>query len=686
MPEAVPGPAPRAFYSEAAPLCAAWLGLSGLHLLLSRLLPGTELREPSTPSWIHLGLVSTELCGAALILALGWGLGALARRLRLARTARVLPFVLAAGLVFGVAASWFSFYNLGQFADLRGMEFAWVNGSLFLAYVHATHPEALFLLPFGALAVSSAAVWYLPRLLRRVPPPRLERGVRIVLGLAAFCVLCMTAVELFRGFDDEGTKDYVTGVVHPWGRMYEVRREAVTGPLTHAMCGVFNALAPGASLPEVRRESSQVLRRPQVRLEDYAASVDRASFRPRNVVLVLVDSLRPDHLEKGGAARSVMPNVDDLVRGGRFFADARTEASHTDYAAICPLSAQYPLRSAEVHRYPENPPYPRVLIYDVLKALGYRTALVSSQDEHWGRMMNYLKTGGLDLLDHPYRAESRNMLWNFRLDDATVDRAIQWLGEESAKPFFLYLNLQNAHFPYVVPEGWPRKYGKKPDFRMVMGMYPHDRVGDVRNLYADALDFVDAQIGKVVGFLKERKLWEETIFIVIADHGEAFREHQFGGHGGKIFEEVMKVPIIFRGPGVEPGVDARPAELIDVPVSLCRLLGIPSHPSFQGTDLFAADPPKERSRFMVCHTPLATQLGVERGGWKLIYDEPLKLPALYDLRRDPGETTDVSAARPAIQRELMRQLTEWRSLQLRYYVDPERLSKEYPPVLLESRR
>ncbi|HLY12391.1 MAG TPA: sulfatase-like hydrolase/transferase, partial [Planctomycetota bacterium] len=376
--------------------------------------------------------------------------------------------------------------------------------------------------------------------------------------------------------------------------------------------------------------------------------------------------------------------MDEIARQGRFFADVRTEASHTDYATLSPLTGQYPLRSSSTHRYPENPPYPRVLIYDLLKQLGYRTALVSSQDEHWGLMINYLKTAGLDLFDHAYRAGSRNMAWNFRSDRETVDAAIRWLSEESPKPFFAYLNLQNSHYPYSVPEDWPRRFGKPPEVRYAMAMYPRERVPDVRNLYADALDFQDAQLGRLIDFLKARDQWSRTIFVLVADHGEAFMEHGFGGHASAIFDEVMKVPLLLAGPGVPPGIDRRPAELIDVPSTLCHLLGIPAHPSFQGRDLLSTDFPKERSRFMVAHTPLATQYGVERGGWKLIVDERLNLQSLYDLRSDPREMNDRSHDQPSILRELLRQAAEWRNLQLEYYQNPKRMSAEYPPVLSES--
>jgi hypothetical protein len=505
--------------------------------------------------------------------------------------------------------------------------------------------------------------------------------------LAASCVAAAAGAALLHGLSDqEGVRDPITGMMYSWGRLYEIRRDTASGPLTQIVSSMATALAPATEVPGLRTESVPALRRPRIPMKDYVATVDRAAFRPRSVILVLVDSMRPDQLEAGGSRRPVLRRVDQVAREGRVFVDARTEASHTDYASLCPLSAHYPLRSPEVHRYPKDPPYPRVPIYDVLHAMGYRTAMISSQDERWGQMLNYLDTGGLDSLNHGVGAGSRNMMWNFRIDDDTVEAAIRWIGEDSSTPFFLYLNLQNAHFPYKVPADWQRRFGKTPDFPMSLGNYPKDRTEDVRNLYADSLDFIDAQLGRLIDSLKVQGRWNDAIFVLVADHGQAFMEHGFGGHASKIYEEVMKVPMVFHGPEVPPGLDARPAELIDVPSSICHLLHLPPHPSFQGIDLFAPNPPAERSRFMVVHTPLAMQTGVERGGWKLISDERLKIPLLYDLRKDPGETRDVAKEQPSVLRELTRQLTEWRRLQLDYYRDPARMAAEYPPILPDAAR
>ncbi len=91
-----------------------------------------------------------------------------------------------------------------------------------------------------------------------------------------------------------------------------------------------------------------------------------------------------------------MPTIDALARESRVFTNAYIQASHSNYADLVPLSSQYPLRSPQMYEYPPNPTYPRVLIYDVLKALGYKTAIFSSQNERWGGMINFHRQSSLD--------------------------------------------------------------------------------------------------------------------------------------------------------------------------------------------------------------------------------------------------------------------------------------------------
>ena len=203
-----------------------------------------------------------------------------------------------------------------------------------------------------------------------------------------------------------------------------------------------------------------------------------------------------------------------------------------------------------------------------------------------------------------------------------------------------------------------------------------------RVLYADSLAYADSQIARLIGHLKASGSWEETILVVSADHGEAFFEHGLAAHANGVFEEVVKVPLFIRAPGLVPGLESRPAELLDVAPTLLGLLGLPPHPSHQGRDLLGRDPVSEpRSRHLISDTPWKTQLGILRGRHKLIFDGDAGRFALYDLGEDPGESRDVSGAQPEVARELRSRLAAWRRSQLDYYSNPLRQASEYPPLL-----
>ncbi|MBM3818636.1 MAG: sulfatase, partial [Acidimicrobiia bacterium] len=433
-----------------------------------------------------------------------------------------------------------------------------------------------------------------------------------------------------------------------------------------------------------------------ISMQEYVARVHRGGMTRWNVLMVQFESLRADQLRAYGGPRDVMPAVDALAREGRVFTNAYIQASHSNYADVVPLSSHYPLRSREMYIYPPNPTYPRVLIYDILKAVGYRTAIVSSQNEAWGGMINFHRLSSLDHFFHaqtfggptysPYE-DGGFANWVSQtggagsVDDRyTVDEAIRWIDTVGQAPFFLHMNLQSSHVPYVVPDGFPRKFGPQElDFTIMWGRFPLDKVDVVKDRYADSLYYEDTQIARVFDHLRRRGLWENTVIVIGGDNGEAFFEHGSAAHAGTPFEEVVKVPMIVRVPGLAPGPDPRPAMFLDIPPSLVDVLGLPPHPSFQGVSLFAPDPDPDRPLFTMVQTPIADQVAVIRGRHKLILSETDQRTYLYDLR-DRGEYLNIRDARPELAAELLAILRRWRDGQLAYYADQARHSREYPPL------
>lgn len=441
------------------------------------------------------------------------------------------------------------------------------------------------------------------------------------------------------------------------------------------------------------------IHRPQISVEQYLVQINQSRLRRWNVIVLLVESLRPDQLRAFGGERTVMPNIEQIAGSSCVYLNAYTQASHSDYADMCPLSSQYPLRSAKFHHYyPRQPLYPRVLIYDVLKAIGYRTAIISSQDERWGNMLNYLDTGSLDYILHAANYDGPTYVasedtgfsrWAQRnkksgkIDDAiTVTEAIRWIEGDRERPFFLYINLQNSHIPYVTPDGFPRRFGPKTrDFPISFGYYAQDKIQAVKDLYGDSLAYVDAQIGRLFECLKRQCQWDRTVIVISGDTGQAFYEHGFAAHASQVYNEVMRVPLLIRAPDLAPRRDDRLVEHVDVPPTVLYLLGMPPHPGFQGHNVAGEEIESPAVAFMMAQTPLANQAAVVCQDFKLIYDCRSRRFHLYDLERDPLEQTDLAEELPAVTGKLARLLKTWSLAQLEYYSTPRLYHNFYPPVL-----
>jgi arylsulfatase A-like enzyme len=672
-------------------VAAVWLAAAGLHASLQFLSAG----EPQ-PVGTRLFVLGLEFVGLAVaIAAVSVPFLLLASSLeRRPAVWRILRIVLVALGLLALWSSWGMFWLSGRFLDREGLRFVLRNFSDVYGIVLRSSPILALGAPFGLVIAAILACEAIPPWAAKLP----ERIPRVV----ERCALGLLGLSFGLAVGGLATSGH---------------RQANAGPLTHLLAwttgGVSGDLFDLKSSPELRRiymeqagrfvrkprkdlldegppDASAVFeRRPLVSMEQYLSTVDRAALRRWNVIVVLLDSFRADQLRATGGARDVMPGLEALAREGRSYPDCYTVASHTDYAAPSVFSSHYPLRARFVHRYPASPGYPRVMVYDVLKALGWRTAFFSSQNEDWGGMLNYYQTGGLETVFHPRMAGFPEPLLKLRepytgsLDDAaTMTEAMKWTEADPAAPFFLYLNLQNCHLPFRIPADFPRRFGPSEiPFTITAGNFPREKVAVVKELYADSLAYVDVQLTRLFDRLKERGAWDRTIVVVTGDHGESFYEHGAPAHANGVYEEEMRVPLVLRAPGLAPLRDPRPAQLIDVAPGLLHLLGLPIHPSFQGTDLVGPPPPADRIRALVSQTGWKTFLAAAGSGFKLIRNGETGGAVLYDLARDPGETRDASADHPEAARKLRSWLKTWRWGQVEYYETPDRWGREYPPVI-----
>ena len=653
----------------------------------------SALRNRQLSIGARLFLLSYSLTISFLLIVVISCFLALLKRIRngtwIPRLARGLMASLTWLVLLVYCSSWALFWQTGRFVDSQTF--------LFLA----PHPLQVFHWVDADLAVTVVALalvgtwaffFWLPGWIRRQTESARRRLLLVSGWIISIALFGAVLSEVYSNTD--GRKFMRTTIV------FTRNRADALGPVPHMVADIRRNMQrqPGERFSA---DDMRIIQRPIITMDRYSALAAQRSHNRWNVIVLVIESLRSDQLRIYGSNRDVMPFLDTLAKDSRVFANAYTHSSHTNYATITPLSSHYPLRSRTSYTYPEKPSYPRVLIYDVLKALGYRTAIFSSSNENWGGMINYLATGNLDRLVHA--ANSKNPTYVMRgdagfatwaretkhagsLDDrSTVNEAIEWIdGLDDNNTFFVALNLQNSHLPYPVPADFPRRFGPaKLDFTIRFAHFPKEKIQVVKDVYADSLAYVDSQIGRLIQYLKTKNKWENTVIVVTSDHGQAFYEHGFASHASAIFDEVMRVPLIIRAPGLKAGLDTRLAQHVDVAPTIAGLLGVPAHPSFQGIDLVntAADP--NRSAYMVAQTPLAYQYGIIRSGHKLIYDEREEKYMLFNLATDPAENFDIADSQPRLIADLTKRLQTWRTMQIEYYADKKLHSQEYPPVLAD---
>jgi len=416
-----------------------------------------------------------------------------------------------------------------------------------------------------------------------------------------------------------------------------------------------------------------------------------------NVVVVLVESLRHDLL---ATTPEAIPFLRDMYETHVGFSHAYATASHSNLSDLAFWFSQYPLRSPGKETFPRDADWRGVSLFDVFKSDGYETAYISSQNEMWGGMINWLETPTLDYFfdSESFDGETwenhddlaglaglirKGLAQAGKIEDSqTLELAKRWIDTRNRdRPFFLGMNLQNTHFSYVTTPGAAEPFQPSElDFRAVYYRWPEDKSTNVRNRYLNSVLNVDRLLEGFARFLQSRGLWDEVVFVVVGDNGEAFYEHGFGNHSGPMYDEVVRTLAVMKLPGsmgMDGSVVARPVSHIDISASIPEILGLARPWSFQGRSVFSEDC-ASRPVFLYSNA-IVRQYGIIDWPWKYLVTEfPWRREELYDLARDPREAVDVAAGHRAELAGLRHSLARWMGLQQRYYADSAYRTKAAP--------
>ncbi len=604
----------------------------------------------------------------------------------------LLTIALALGLAtafLAYATSWGLFFRSGRFANLETGRFVLFNVKHLWSYLVAAEPSQLML---GGL-VLSAAFAGLPGLLYwSVAPQRSDAERATRRSVVAWMIVSGITLLTWNAVPGEES------VLRRADRLHALKYGL--NPSFSLYISHLEATLKGHITPDLAVEKLTPLRTQQA--ADLPSAGDGTA--PPSIIFVAVESLRHDMIYRRHQNQEILPHVNRLARAGLQLTKAYAESTHSDYADVCLVSSLYPLRTLRHHYYTPSDPWPKTLIYDLLKPRGYATAIISSQNEAWGGMDHFLASDQLDLFYHPETSDAATMVSDLdpgfsrevrlgslvagKFPDAhTTGQAIAWVRAQVAagRPFFLSMNLQSSHFPYLMPDDVPRPFQPcRLDPHISFVEYPIEQVETVRHAYYNAIHECDRQIGRLVAALEELGQLENTILVVTGENGESFHECQSVTHARDPVEPAIHIAWVIHAPGrITPRVDDYPCEHVDLVPTVLALAGMPSHPNFQGRDLLADDREPAEQRLTFCHvlSSLAEADAVTLGGrWKLTHDRRSDRLTLFDVEHDPGEQHNLISSEPELSARLQWALATWRQQQLAYYHYPAYYLSYYPPA------
>jgi arylsulfatase A-like enzyme len=368
--------------------------------------------------------------------------------------------------------------------------------------------------------------------------------------------------------------------------------------------------------------------------------------KAKGIVLVSIDTLRRDHVGAYGYPRPTTPRLDALAGDGLLCEDAVSTSSWTLPAHLSMLTSVAPgvhggtdLNHGFNHRVPT--------LAALLRKAGYATQAITS---HLYVSAVYGLDDGFDRLD----------FHQDRKADDVAERAIDVLDRVGDRPFFLFLHFYDAHWHYDPPPDRLQLFetgykgqvtGLWQDFsRRDPKRLSEADVAHLKALYDGEIRFVDDSVGRVLDHLKSRGLDASTLVVVTSDHGEEFLDHGSWEHQKTLYEEVVRIPMLVRGPGVPARREPAQVSLLDVSPTVLSWAGLAVPQAAAGRSLLGS-PAASEAYGETDHTPDRTHklfLRAGAGRWKAIVTlaangARIAREEWYDLASDPGEQRD---ARP----------------------------------------
>ena len=382
---------------------------------------------------------------------------------------------------------------------------------------------------------------------------------------------------------------------------------------------------------------------------------------PMNVIVVLVDTLRADHMSLYGYSRATTPFIDRFASEAFVFERARSQAGCTFPSVNSLMTSRYPEVFAHQEKGHFGIPEAYPTIAEVLNGHGYQTAAVSASPIVRNTPSKLNPNGGFG---RGFDLFIEGCVWGH---GACVNRKIFEVLNNLEAPFFIYLHYMEPHAYYQPPSRYEKKFSgdydgfdfiqqgnPKPISKMLYANGPEYEITDrdiqhLVDLYDDEIGYFDGIFRRLLKKLEARGQLEETMIVLASDHGEEFLEHGHIGHCRGVWDTLTRVPLVLRIPGVQ-GVrlDAAVQNLDVVPTILDYLEIDGEGFGFEGRSLRPLIEGREVSpRF--AFSEQKQYRSSDTGSFHLIVDGAENTMTLFDVRRDPLEQHDLySASHPEL--------------------------------------
>lgn len=390
--------------------------------------------------------------------------------------------------------------------------------------------------------------------------------------------------------------------------------------------------------------------------------------KPWNVILITVDTLRADHLGVYGYAKNTSPNLDRFAKESLLFRRAYAHYPATVPSVSCLMTSHYAHETKALTNDYILPPE-AVTLAEILKANGYRTGAVASNTA-------LLNDAGLNqgFDDYDDDLEEKTVLGLERNAEQTTRKAMAWLERHHQEKFFLWIHYMDPHGPYTPPAPYDTMFvdGRMPVGAALPvnkgvdgkgGIPEYQVLGEHRDpafyiaQYDGEVRYFDHWFGELLQALGKYGLWENSLLVFTADHGEGLGEHDYYfDHTDFLYDELLHVPLILRLPG--PSAEGRALHesvgQIEILPEILRSLSIRSSEKFEDTGLLAGVTDKPIFAETFYGSP---QFSLFTPDLKIIRSQSGY--EIYDLQNDRREVTSLTdGALEGVLREKVSRLKE----------------------------